>query len=467
MKETCQTDNRSLRDHRKDRMLNDPLESVILKMAFPTIVAFLISSIYSLADTYFVSSLGTNATAAVSVNSSLDQLIMMAGSLVAVGANSFIARLLGAKEEEKASGVLSTAFFFAFFFGILVLIFGSIFMQPLVRLLGATTTCEKYSIEYATYVLLVAPFAATSFVMNQCLRAEGSATLSMIGMGFGGILNCFLDPIFIFRLGLGVAGASMATAISKLVSFGILIAPYLSRRSILRLGFRRMLLKFDVIQEIFTIGSSSFFRSGMAVIAAILLNRVAGGISDSVLAGIGVSSKIMMFPFSIVLGFGSGFQPVAGFNWGAKRYDRVRYAFRFASLVSLIGGALMGLFLGIFSDPIIVLFAGEDLSMRTIGSFCIRAQCIAMPIHAWVAVVNMFCAGLGKARYALLLSTARQGTCFLPILFPLAILFSGYGVASVQAVADLLTLLLALPIMRIMIRLVREQESKVSIPLTS
>ena len=210
---------------RKLMMLNEPIHRIIPKMAVPTIVAFLITSIYSLADTYFVSSLGTNATAAVSVNASLDQLIMMCGSMLAMGANSYIARLLGKNDDKKASEVLSTAFFSAFAVGATLLIFGSIFMVPMVRLLGATPTCEQYSIDYATYVLLAAPFMACNFVMNQCLRSEGSATLSMIGMGFGGILNCVLDPIFIFGLDMGVAGASLATAISKTVSFAILIFP--------------------------------------------------------------------------------------------------------------------------------------------------------------------------------------------------------------------------------------------------
>ena len=216
-------------EYRKTRMLTEPIPKIITSMAVPSIIAFLINSIYSLADTYFVSGIGINATAAVSVNSSLDQIIMMAGSLLAVGANSYIARLLGAKKEKKANEVLSTAFFLAAVFGIAVMLLGSVFMRPMVQMLGATPTCEQYSIDYATYILLAAPFMAASFVMNQCLRAEGSALLSMIGMGAGGVLNCVLDPIFIVGLDLGVAGASMATAISKLVSFGILILPHPSQ----------------------------------------------------------------------------------------------------------------------------------------------------------------------------------------------------------------------------------------------
>ncbi len=443
---------------RRMMMLNEPVSRVIPKLAIPTIVAFLINSIYSLADTYFVSSLGTNATAAVSVNASLDQLIMMCGSMLALGANSYIARLMGEGNDKKASQVLSTAFFLAFAIGLMLTIAGSVFMTPMVRLLGATPTCEAYSIQYATYVLLAAPFMATSFVMNQCLRSEGSATLSMIGMGFGGILNCVLDPIFIFGLKMGVAGASLATAISKLVSFGILIFPYITRHSMLHLSIRNFHLSRDIIYQIVSVGSSSMFRSGLAVVAGILLNDLAGNISDSVLAGIGVSTKIMMFPFGIILGFGNGFQPVAGFNWGAKRYDRVRASYRFSSWVALIGSAVMALILAVFSDQIIFLFAGSDPEMQEIGSLCIRLQCVALPIHAWVTVVNMLCTGLGNAVGALLLATARQGTCLIPILYPMAHFFGAQGVASVQAAADVLSLALAIPILVRVLKTLRTAE---------
>lgn len=445
---------------RSEMMLNDPIPKLIPKMAIPTIVAFLINSIYSLADTYFVSSLGTNATAAVSVNSSLDQLIMMAGSMLAVGANSYIARLLGKGDEKKASKVLSTAFFIAMGLGALLMVFGNIFMTPMVRLLGATPTCEQYSIDYATFVLYAAPFMAANFVMNQCLRSEGSATFSMIGMGFGGILNCILDPIFIFGLDMGVAGASLATAISKWVSFAILLFPYITHRSMLHLSIRNFHFCRDIIGNIVSVGSSSMFRSGLAVVAAVMLNDLAGNISDSVLAGIGVCTKVMMFPFSIILGFGTGFQPVAGFNWGAKRFDRVRESYRFSSKVAFIGAFIMAAVVAIFADQIIVLFAGTDPEMRRIGVICMVSQCIALPVHAWVAVVNMFCAGLGNAKGALALSTSRQGSCFIPILYLLAWLFGAVGVAIVQAVADVLTLALAIPILMGMQKKVNAAEAE-------
>lgn len=462
------TPNRQAR--RSMQMANEAIPRLILKMSVPTIVAFLINSIYSLADTYFVSGLGDSATAAVSVNASLDQLIMMCGSMLAVGANSYIARLLGEGQEKKASQVLSTAFFLAFGLGLALTVFGNVFMTPMVRLLGATADCEKYAIDYATYVLFAAPLMASNFVMNQCLRSEGSATLSMIGMGAGGILNCVLDPIFIFGFDMGVAGASLATAISKLVSFVILIFPYITRRSMLHLSIRNFNFCKDIISKIVAVGSSSMFRSGLAVVAGILLNNLAGDIGgDPLLGGIGVSTKIMMFPFSIILGFGTGFQPVAGFNWGARRYDRVQHGYRFCSAVAIIGAVALSAVLAIFADPIINLFGEGGGQMQKYGAICIRLQCLALPVHAWVAVVNMLCAGLGKGKNAFLLATSRQGTCFIPVLYPLVYFFQANGIVAVQAVADILSLALAIPIaIRVTreIRMARDQKEKEDHALT-
>lgn len=458
---------------RQNMMLTQPLPKVILQMAYPTIISFLISQIYSLADTYFVSSLGTNAAAAVSVNASLDQIIMMAGSMLAIGATSYVSRLLGSGDQERASRVLSTAFFTAVAFGLAVAALGFSCMTPMIRLLGATPTCEQYAIDYATYILLAAPFMTANFVMNQCLRGEGSALLSMIGMSIGGVINCVLDPIFIldWGLGLGVAGASIATAISKLISFAILVYPYLRRRTLLRLSLRLFTLEWDIFAKIASVGSSSLFRNGLAVVAAIALNNIAGSMSDSVLAGIGITTKIMMFPFAIILGFSSGFQPVAGFNWGAKRYDRVRESFRFASRVALVAAVVMGAVMFVFAGQLISLFTETDADMMRFGMLCIRLQSIALPIHAWVSVVNGMCAGLGYAGFAVALSTSRQGSCFLPILPIMALLGGENGIAAVQAAADALTMLIAIPIIRIVLRRIseaeRQQESDTAPELTA
>ncbi len=449
------------RSERETMLRTAPLTGLIFKMALPCMVSFLITSIYNLADTYFVSSLGTQATAAVSVNASLDMLIMMLGSFIAVGCGSLIARLIGAGDKEKASSVLSTGLFTSLITGSAVLVFGLVFMRPLVRLLGATDTCEAYSIQYATYVLLVAPFMTGSFVFNQCLRAEGSAMLSMIGMGFGGVLNCVLDPIFIFTLGLGVKGASMATAISKFVSFCILLYPYASQRSLLKLS--RSLVHYDMrtVTDVISVGSSALFRTALSIVASIILNNLAGEISDSVLASIGVTNKVMMFPFGILLGYGQGVQPVTGFNWGAGDYKRVRDSYKIGSRIALIGAIAMSAIIIVFAKPLMGLFTETDADMLEIGALAIRLQCIAMPIHAWIMVINMFCVGMGRAKEALILATSRQGSCFLPIVYPMYYFLGSVGLASVQAAADVLALCLGFPIIKKMLRLVDETEARV------
>ncbi|MBQ7600868.1 MAG: MATE family efflux transporter [Lachnospiraceae bacterium] len=444
----------------REMMLTGSLTKVILKMAYPSILAMIISSIYSLADTYFVSSLGTNATAAVSVNSSIDNIIMMAGSFLAVGANSYIARLLGAGDKNTAERTLATAFFISMGIGSVLLVGGLSFLKPMVRFLGATETCEQYSMDYARFVLLAAPFMAANFVLNQCLRSEGHSFLSMVGMGVGGIINIILDPIFIFGgLGLpamGVAGASMATAISKLISFILLLSPYLLRKTGLHLTIRQLRPSWTIIKQIAAIGSSALFRSLFAVVAAILMNRIAGQYSDSLLAGIGVSNKIMMFPFGIILGYGTGYQPVVGFNYGSKHYARVTECYKTASRISLIGAVVMAVILMALSRLFIHLFAGDDAEMVKFGSICIISQAVMLPVHAWVLIINMLCSGMGRGKDALLLSVARQGLFFIPTLLLLRWLFAEYGIAVTQAVADLLTIAMAIPIRQNVLRYLRE-----------
>jgi putative MATE family efflux protein len=414
-------------------------------MAVPTIVAMLVSAIYNMADTYFVSFLGTAATAAVGVNSSIDQFIMMAGSLLAIGANSYIARLLGDKKNERASNTLSTVFFTALFLGIAVAVLGLIFLKPMVKFLGATATSMKYSEQYASYVLYAAPFMASSFVLNQCLRSEGSAFYSMVGMVVGALLNIGLDPILIFMLDLEVAGASMATAISKIVGFTILIIPYLRKRTVVRLSFRLIKYSKDIVREVTLMGLPSFFWMGLSIVCLILLNNRAGDFSDAALAGISVVGRIMILPSSAVLGFGQGFMPVAGYNWGAKRYDRVKQSFRFAQIAAVSFAAVTSGAMIIFAEPIINLFSKVDEDMLAIGKFCLITQCALMPANAWVIIINMMHSAIGRATGAIVLGVSRQGICFIPMFFILPAIYGVYGLAGTQAAADVFAVLIAVP----------------------
>lgn len=435
----------SIDGERRRLMLDTPIPRLILKMAFPTIVAMLITSIYNLADTYFVSFLGTSATAAVGVNMSIDQTIMMAGSFLAIGSNSFIARLLGGKQNDKASRTLSTAFFSALLFGTLVMVGGLCFTEELVVFLGATPDATPYAVDYARYILIAAPIMASSFVLNQCLRSEGNPVYSMLGMGIGGILNIILDPIFIFTLDMGISGAAIATAISKLIGFVILILPYVRRRSVLTLSVKNISIEKDIVSEICVMGLPSLLRMGLSVVAGILINNIAGSYSDSALAATSVVTKIMMLPTSATLGFGQGFMPVAGYNWGARRYDRVKTAFRFSSVIAVLFIGAVSALMALFAPQVILCFTENDASMIEIGRLCLVSQCAVMALNAWVIIVNMLYNGLGMPLGAILLGLSRQGFCFVPIILLLPKIIGLDGVIYAQAIADALSFIITIP----------------------
>ena len=449
---------------RRAMMLETPISKLIPKMAVPTIVAMMVSSIYYLADTYFVSFLGTSATAAVGVNLSIDQTIMMAGSFLAFGANSYIARLMGANKIKTASKTLCTAFYTAVLMGILVMVPGLMFTESIVRFLGASDTSTSYAVSYARYLLIAAPFTAPSFVLNQCLRSEGSPVYSMIGISAGAVLNIALAPLFIFTFDLGVAGAGMAAAISKFISFCILVYPYLRRKTILSLSIKNISYRSDIVRETSLMGLPSLLRMGLAVLANIFVNRIAGEYSDSALAATSVVTRIMMLPSFAMLGFGQGFQPVAGFNWGAKRYDRVKKSFRFSCIVGVIFTAAASVLIAVFAKQIILLFTEADAEMVEIGSLCLITQCISMPLGAWVIVVNMLYAALGKPVGAIFLGITRQGVCFIPVLFILPALFGINGLAISQGVADLISFLITIPFAVSIIKDITRQE-KTQLPL--
>jgi Na+-driven multidrug efflux pump len=432
-------------EEKRTFMLTTNVPRLVLTMAIPTIAASLVQSLYNMADTFFVSSLGTLATASVGVNFSLEMIINMIGMFLGSGAASYISRLLGAKDDKRAESVFSTTFFTVVGLGVIVMVFGLIFKRNLVTFLGAPDDVVPYSIQYAEYVLYAAPFMATQLVLNQCLRAEGSAIFSMIGILTGALLNIALDPIFIFLCGWGVAGASAATAISKFVSFLILIIPYVRKSTLLHINIKAISFNSRNILEVVKMGQAAFFRNAAQTIATIVLNTFAGHISASALAAVSVANRVTMFPFSICLGFGQGFQPVIGFAWGAKRIDRIRKSYRFAGISAVGGISCLAILIAIFAKPLIGLFTKSDLEMMDLGIFSLRIQCLALPVHAWGMVVNMLCAGLGKAIPALLLSLCRQ-LWYIPLTPLLIFFFGAYGVASVQAGADFMSLAVSLPI---------------------
>lgn len=454
----------NIKEEKKKIMLTENIRTLIPRMAIPTITAQLITTVYNLVDTYFVSTLGTNATAAVGVNSSLERMITVIGSLIGAGACSYIARLLGAKDDEHANRVLSTSFFTGLGMGVLFLIMGKLLIGNMVYWLGATPECAVYSMQYATYVLYAAPFMIGSFILNMCLRSEGSATYSMIGIGIGGILNCFLDPLFIYTFGLGVAGASMATAISKFISFCILCWPYIRKTSLVTISIRKFQIVMADVKEVLAIGSSSFFRSLLTVAASVAINRVAGTYSTAALAALSVANRVMEFPFAIILGFGQGYQPVVGFNWGAKAWKRVKESYTFSCMLSVIGAIVMGLIIFPFAEQIIHVFNKQaDHEVLQLGLLCVRIQCLSLVFHALSSLINMFYAGIGNAKFAMVMNLARQGYCFYPALLIAPMLWGINGVACTQAIADILSVLVIVPLGLHALRLIRQKEGQAGV----
>ena len=442
----------------RDAMGTERIATLLPRMAVPTIVAQLITTFYNLVDTFFVSMLGTSATAAVGVNNSLERIITLFATLIGAGASSYIARLLGSKKRENADQVMTTSLTIGLAIGLVIAVVGRALLSPLVDFLGATPDCRAYSMEYGAYVLYAAPFMIGSFILNMVLRSEGSATFAMVGIGFGGVLNCFLDPLFIFALDLGVAGASIATAISKLISFGILLWPYLRRRTAVCLSPRNFRPRMADAKEVVGVGMTSFMRAVLNVVAMVCLNRAAGRYSTSVLAAVSVSGRVMMFPFSAILGFGQGYQPVVGYNWGAKKYDRVRESLDFAMKTCIIGGLVLGALLIALAHPLVGLFnSANDPEIYRWGCLAIRTEAAFLFLHGTGAIVNMFFAGLGMPKYAMLLSTARQGYCFIPLIYLLPLLFDVTGLCIAQGCADMIAGLISLLLYRKAKRLLAEK----------
>ena len=445
-------ENKSRQENRRDMMLNGKIHRIIPRLALPMMVSMLINSFYNMVDTYFVSKISSEATAAAGVNFSLMSIITSIGMAFGVGAGSYISRLLGAKRDEEASKTISTAFVLAISFGTLLMIFGLIFMKQLVVFMGATPDIIKYSMDYASYILYAAPIMAGSFVLNQGLRAEGSPLFSMIGMAVGGVINIILDPIFIFVFGWGVAGASSATALSQLISFLVLLYPYLKKHTLIRLSLKLFSPTKDILTEISKMGFPTLIRSGLLTVSSIVTNNIAGSFNTYALAAMSIVNRLMMFMGSVLIGFGQGFQPVAGFNWGAKRYDRVLKAFWFCSIVGVVAMAVLCSILAIFAPNVMMAFS-DNPDVIDLGAFSIRLNCLAMPVHAWVIVINMLFQAMGRGTSAAILSLSRQGICLIPAVVLMSIIFGVWGLASAQAVADFMSMLLAVPML---IKVLRE-----------
>ncbi len=427
------------------KMTETPVSRLIAGLAVPTIISMLITSIYNMADTFFVSKLGTSASGAVGVIFSLMSIIQSVGFTLGMGSGSNISRLLGQKNYKKANEIASSGFFAALFFGLVLLIFGIAFSDSLIRLLGANNTIFPYAKSYGQYILLGAPFMAASFVLNNILRAQGKAKFAMIGITTGGILNMFLDPIFIFTFDMGIAGAAIATILSQIISFFILLWFYIGKKSSIELSIKHISKDLDTYFLIIKTGLPSFCRQGLASIATVMLNRSAIIYGDAAVAAMSIVSKVFMMIFSVSLGFGQGYQPVVGFNYGAKKADRVRKSFLYTLKVGEICMCSFALVGFLTAEHIIRFFIDNDPKVIEIGSNALRAQCISMIFIPLGVVCNMTFQTIGKSWTATFLSSTRQGLFFLPLIYFLPKVIGLTGIEIAQSCSDILTFVVSLP----------------------
>lgn len=427
---------------RNEKMLETPIPKLIPRLAAPTLTSMLVTAIYNMADTYFVSQISQSASGAVGVVFTLMLFIQAVGFTLGMGSGSNISRLLGAQDVDTATGIASTGFFSSLLFGLVLTVLGLAFLDPLVVLLGATETIAPHAEAYASYILIGAPYMAASFVLNNILRAQGNAFWSMIGLTAGGVLNIILDPIFIFTLGMGTGGAALATIVSQLVSFLILLYMVIGH-SAAKISLKR--IHFSMLGKIIPVGAPSFFRQGMTSIATVLLNRAAGVYGDAAIAAMSIVSRIMAFVTSALIGFFQGFQPVCGFNYGAKRYDRVHESILYCLKVSTIALCVITALVIGFAPQLIALFRRGDVEVIEIGTLALRMQAVLLPTMGLTVMTNMAHQSLGMSRQASVLAIARQGLFFIPLILLLPRFFGLLGVQLTQPLADVLALLLAIP----------------------
>lgn len=427
-----------------NKMTQTPIPKLIIGLGIPTIISMLVTSIYNMADTYFVGGIGTSASGAVGVVFGLMAIIQAFGFMFGHGSGSIIARKLGEMKHQEASSVVSTGFVCSLAAGLIITVAGLCFLEPFMRLLGSTETILPYAMEYAKYILIAAPFMSAGCVLNNVLRYEGKAVFAMVGLTSGGILNMFLDWLLITRFDMGVGGAGIATAISQVISFLILLYMVLSgyTQSKLRIKY----FDFSLIFTIIPIGFPSLIRQGLGSISTLILNHYSGAYGDAAVAAMSIVNRICFFVFAVGLGLGQGFQPVCAFNYGAKKYDRVKKSivFTVASGFVVLGViATVGIFL---SSGLIGVFR-DDPQVIEIGTFALRAQLISEFLLPVCVTGNMLFQSVGISGKASFLSSLRNGLCFIPVIIILSNFMGLMGIQIAQAVADTITFIITLPMM--------------------
>ena len=423
-------------------MTTAPVERLIARLAVPTIISMLITTIYNMADTFFIGMISTAASGAVGVAFSVMAIIQALGFFFGQGAGASISQALGSQDTKRANELASTGFFSALICGAGVGVLGLAFMKPLVYFLGATETIYPHCVAYLRLILIGAPWMCASFVLNNLLRFEGNAFWAMVGLTTGGVLNMALDPLFIFVFDMGIAGAALATIVSQAVSFGILLFQ-IKKYSAISIRFRDFRPGVRMYSAITRAGLPSLLRQGIASVGTICLNTAARPFGDAAISAMAIIGRITMFSNSAMLGFGQGFQPVCGFNYGAKRYDRVKKGYFFLIKTSVIGLLIFAAVEFGFAEQFVGIFR-DDPAVIAIGAKALRFQCITLVLNSFIISSNMLLQTTGQVVPASILGVARQAF-LIPCLWIFTGLFDLTGLQMSQPIADALTFLIAIP----------------------
>lgn len=425
------------------KMTETPVAALILRLGIPTTISMLITSIYNMADTYFVGTLGESAQAATGVLFTLQTMIQGVAFMLGQGSGSFVSRELADKNTDGASTYVSSAFFVGAVFGIMVLILGTPLLAPLVRLLGSTETILPYAMDYGMWVLLSCPFVVCSMILNNALRFEGKAFYAMFGLTTGGLLNIFGDWLLVAKLNMGVYGAGMATAISQFVSFSILLYMFIKMAQS-RISFRCISKNIRLYFSIFRVGLPSLIRQSLNAVTSGVLNNLTKNFGDAAIAAMSVVSRYAMFLMCVGLGMGQGFQPVASFNYRAKKYDRVKKGLVFLMVFALIviGGAST---ISIFMAPEIISIFQKAPEVIEIGTTSLRNYSFGMIFMSFSVPVNMLYQSIQKPTISSILSMIRSGAVTIPILLIGVPIWGLPIIQTAQPVADIIAGCISIP----------------------
>ncbi len=434
----------STNHNRYEYLTKTPVPTLISRLAVPTILSMLVTGIYNAADTFFVGRISTQATAAVGLVFSVMALIQAVGFFCGQGSGSYISRLLGAGRRQEADETAATGFALSLILGVAAAIAGNLFARPVALSLGAGSTTMHDTLVYMRIILIGAPFTMAQFVINNQLRFQGSAVYAMVGLLTGAVINIGLDPLLIFGFHMGVAGAAIATVSGQFISFLVLLIGSRQGDNI-RISLSNVRLNAHYLKEIINTGTPALMRQGLAAIATLLLNHAAGSAgSDAAIAGMSVVTRVMMLLASAMIGFGQGYQPVCGFNYGAHLYDRVKEGYFFCvkyGTIFLAGASALCLGFA----PQIIRFFRNDPDVISVGAVALRAQAISLPLMATIVITNMMLQACGKGLKASIVSAARNGIFFVPLILILPRLLGLFGVEITQAVSDVLSFVLAIP----------------------